>query len=349
MQNSTPSRPPPPTTNRRIVATARGGPGVLRLVEEAVPEPQADEVRVRVLVAGVLLGDVFWQQGLIPGSPKPPFTPGYDVIGVVDRVGAGVEAVQVGDRVAALTEFGGYSAYVIVATTKLAVVPTDIDPVHLSALVMNYLTAYQILRHVADVHAGTTMLVHGAAGATGTAFLDLGCMIGLEMWGTASQAKHDIVAHYGARPIDYRSEDVVTWMQRAAPRGVDLVIDPIGGPHLDRSWQLVRRNGRLVATAALSALHGASSLSTVTGFAKLWLRNVVPNGRSAMLFNVVTFNRRRPAAFARDLRTLIDYYQAGQIAPRIGAVVPLEEAARAQHLLIDSQARGRVVLQCAAR
>lgn len=206
------------------------------------PEPEAGEVRIRVDTAGVLLGDVFWQKGLIPGGPSPPFTPGYDVIGTADALGAGTGAIDVGQRVAALTEFGGYADYVVVPADWIVPVADDTNPVILSALVMSYLTAYQILHHVPSVSSGDQALIHGAAGSTGSAFLDLGQTMNLQMWGTASKPKHEIVKRYGARPIDYRSVDFVERMRKEAPDGVDIVVDPIGGRHLDRSWRVV--NGR---------------------------------------------------------------------------------------------------------
>ena len=338
----TPSRE---TRNQRIVSSKRGGPETLEMIQEILPEPKAGEVLVRVLAAGVLLGDVFWQKGLIPGAPKPPFTPGYDVVGTVDQVGAEVSGFGRGDRVAAITGFGGYSRFIAVPASDLAPVPADVDPSTLSALIMSYLTAYEILHHVAKVKAGDSVLVHGAAGSTGSALLDLGRVLGLKMWGTASEAKLELVERYGAEPIDYKREDFVARLQREAPKGVDLVVDPIGGAHLDRSWRVLGKGGTLVATAAIGALHGASTLSTVAGFAKLWLRDKLLNGRSALLFNVVDFSKAHPRALAKDLKVLVDSLREGRISPLIAAEYPLEHAAKAQQLLIDSTARGRVVLR----
>ncbi len=331
--------------NQRIVSTKRGGPETLELTQDFLADPKAGEIRIRVLAAGVLLGDVFWQKGLIPGAPKPPFTPGYDIVGVVDQVGAGVEGFSGGERVAAITGFGGYSRYVIVPAQTLVPVPDDISPATLSALIMSYLTAYQILRRVAQVKSGSLVLVHGAAGSTGSALLDLGRALGLKMWGTASQAKHEVIARYGAAPIDYQREDFVARLERDVPGGVDLVVDPIGGAHLDRSWRVLCRGGVLVATAAIGALHGASALATIGGFAKLWVRDKLPNGRSALLFNVVDSNKAHPGALAQDLEALISHLRAERITPLIAAELPLEQAARAQQLLITSWARGRVVLR----
>lgn len=335
-----------PAANQHVVATRRGGPETLELAEAPLPPLQPGHVRVRVLAAGVLLGDVFWQRGMLPGSPTPPFTPGYDVVGVVDRVATGgATPFGVGDRVAAITGFGGYSRYLDVPEANLAPVADDIRPAELSALVMSYLTAYQILHHVARLERGARVLIHGAAGSTGSAFLDLARAMELETWGTASPGKREIVASYGATPIDYRNEDFVERMAREAPGGVDLVVDPIGGAHLDRSWRTLGRGGTLVATAAMGALRGTSIFSVLRGFAAMWMRDKLPNGRSALLFNVVEFNEAHPERFAPDLEVLASLLRDGRIAPRIAAELPLEEAADAQRLLVESRAAGRVVLR----
>lgn len=330
--------------NRNIVATRRGGPGVLEFQTTKMPVPDTGEVVVRVEAAGVLLGDVFWQKGLIPGAPKPPFVPGYDVVGVIERVGSDVRGWSVGNRVAAIIQFGGYAEHVCVPATKLARVPETIGADTLSAITMGYVTAHQIMTRHAKLEPGAKVLVHGGAGATGSAFLDLGRTLGIEIWGTASKAKHDIIKSYGARAIDYRNEDFVTLSNQHVPGGFDLVVDPIGGKHLDRSWACVGRGGHLVCTAAMSALAGASTLSTILGFAKLPLRNALPNGKSAAMFDVVAYNKKHPDAFGQSMSYLIALLEAGKLQPLIHGVFPLDDAAEVQRALIEGKTRGRVFL-----
>lgn len=332
-------------THRIVVAETKGGPEVLRVAERPRPSPGAGEVLVRVEAAGVLLGDVFWQRGLIPGGPKPPFTPGYDLVGIVEAVGDGLDHALVGRRVASIVEFGGYAEFVAVAADRTAEVPPDVDSAVLSALTMPYLTAYQILVREAGVGVGGKVLIHGASGATGSAFLDLARSMGIEAWGTASAQKQGVVEAYGARAVDYQAEGAFERVRQDVPDGFALVVDPIGGRHLDRSWGLVGPGGALVATAAMSALQGGSALATVTGFAKLWLRDRLPNGRRATLFDIAAFNRSHPDAFGNDLAALVALYQSGQVDPLVGASFLLNDAADAQTELLRSRARGRVVLR----
>ena len=187
---------------RQVLLTGVGGPEVLEVVERDAPEPGRGEVRVRVLAAGVAFADVLMRHGKYPGAPKIPFTPGYDLVGEVEKLGEGVGGVTVGQRVAALTQVGSYAQRVVVAAEELVPVPDGVDPAEAVALVLNYVTAYQMLHRVAEVRPGERILVHGAAGGVGTALLDLGRLGGLEAYGTASAAKHDAVRRFRATPID---------------------------------------------------------------------------------------------------------------------------------------------------
>jgi NADPH2:quinone reductase len=196
----------PEQKNARMVLTGLGGPEVLKCVEEHLPKPGAGEVRVKILAAGIAFADVLMRRGLYPGTPKFPFTPGYDLVGNIDALGDAVSQFVIGQRVAALTMIGGYSRYTVVPAGRLVPVPDGLDPAEAVSLVLNYVTAYQMLHRVAKLREGQRVLIHAAAGGVGTAALQLGRLAGLEMFGTASKAKHQLVASLGATPIDYRSE-----------------------------------------------------------------------------------------------------------------------------------------------
>ncbi len=147
---------------KRIIAERTGGPDVLRLVEERIPEPDPDEVRVKVLAAGVAFGDLLWMSGVVPGSPKPPFTPGYDFVGLVDKLGEGVKSLAVGQRVAALVRTGGYAEYNCWPVESLTPLGDDLDPAQVICLTLNYITAYALITRVGKLNAGGRLLVHGA-------------------------------------------------------------------------------------------------------------------------------------------------------------------------------------------
>src|SRR5215468_9179296 len=172
---------------KRIVVTHPGGPEVLQMIEEELPEPENNQVRVRILTTGVAYADVAVRLGTYSGldSSKGPISPGYDIVGIVDKVGSGVTSVSIGQRVAALTVTGGYSEYICLPAAELIPIPSDLDPAEAVSLVLNYTTAYQMLYRVAEAKSGSTILVHGAAGGVGTALLQLGAVAQMKMIGTA--------------------------------------------------------------------------------------------------------------------------------------------------------------------
>ena len=185
---------------RKIVVERRGGPEQLQLVEAEIGPPGPGEVQVRVDVTGVAYADTLMREGLYP-AVKIPFTPGADIAGVVEQVGDGVEGVAVGQRVAAFIQTGGSAERINLPAKRVVPQPAEgLDQAQVVALILNYLTAYQMMHRMASVHAGDRILVHGAAGGVGTALLQLGKLAGLEMYGTASARKHDTVRAHGATP-----------------------------------------------------------------------------------------------------------------------------------------------------
>lgn len=221
---------------KTVVITRKGGPEVLQLVERDLPTPGPGEVRIQVLATGVAYADVLMRNGLYLGVPPLPYAPGYDIVGVIESLGSGVSQVKVGDIVAALTVTGGYSQFIVLPETELVAVPPGLDPAEAVSLVLNFTTAYQMLHRIAEVKQGCRVLIHGAAGGVGTAALELGRLTGLEMWGTASAGKHDLIRSLGGTPIDYKSKDFVAEVRRATGDGVDLVLDPVGWTYFSRSF-----------------------------------------------------------------------------------------------------------------
>ncbi len=328
---------------KRMIAERTGGPEVLVLSEENMPEPGPGEARVKVLAAGVAFGDLLWMSGVVPGGPKPPFSPGYDFVGVVDKIGAGVERLAIGQRVAALVQTGGYAEYSCWPSDALTPVDDDLDPAKVICLTLNYVTAYALINRIGNVSAGQCVLVHGASGGMGTAMLDVCQMMGIQAFGTASQAKHDLVKGLGGTPIDYRSEDFVDVVNREG--GVDMVVDHMGGSHLARSFKCLRPEGTLVATSSYAAAMGHSGmLESLVGLIRLQLWNLWPNRRSARLFDVTTYYKKKPGMYAQDLLLLSDHLAAGRLNPVLDKTYPLEEAQQALQYLRDGQAKGKVAL-----
>jgi len=222
---------------RRVVITRPGGPDVLRMITDPLPEPGPGEVCVKVLAAGVARADIMMRRGQYPGEVPPyPYAPGYDIAGEVHSLGEDVQGLEVGQLVAALTGVGGYAEYLCVPAAWLVPVPHGLDPAEVVSLVLNYLTAYQMMHRFASVREGERILVHAAASGVGTALLQLGRLLDLRMWGTASAGKHPVVESLGAIPIDYRSEDFVRRVRREADgRGASLAVVSCaaarGAPH----------------------------------------------------------------------------------------------------------------------
>ena len=224
-------------TYKRVVITRHGGPEVLQIVEEELPEPQVGQVRVRILAAGIANTDTMLRESNVPGlgAPSPPYTPGKELVGVVDALGEGVSTLEVGDTVAScLTGVGAYSEYICAPEAEWTSVPPGLDPAEAVCLVANYVVAYQVLHRAAQVAPGERVLIHGAAGGIGTALLQLGKLAEIEMYGTASSGKQELVASLGATPIDDRVEDFVQRIFDLTGDGVDVVCDSIGGSHVRR-------------------------------------------------------------------------------------------------------------------
>jgi len=329
--------------NSQVVITAQGGPDVLKYVEDNLPVPGPGQVRVKNLASGVAYADVLMRHGLYPGIPPFPFAPGYDIVGDVDALGSDVAQFSVGQRVAALTMIGGYAQYTLVPAAHLVPVPAQLDPAEAVSLVLNYVTAYQMLHRFANLREGQRLLVHGAAGGVGTAALQLGKIAGLVMFGTASKPKHELVSSLGATPIDYRAENFVERIAQLAPGGVNCVLDPIGGKNWLASYRCLRPGGTLACYGASSAVT-EGKLSAGLGFAMLGLLKLVPDGKRAYWYNIKTLRDSHPDWFREDLSKLFALLAGRKIQPVIAARLPLREAARANELLEKAQVSGKIVL-----
>lgn len=330
----------------RVVVSESGGPEVLQVQNGPIAEPADDELIVRTLSAGVSFADVMWVSGKVPGGPSTPFTPGYDVIGTVESVGSRVAGIDIGERVAALIQYGGYAEHVVVPGQWAVRVDEDLDPVKSVCVVLNYLTAYQIYHRVAEVSGapGTRILIHGAGGGVGSALLELGRIFGFEMYGTASEGKHHIVRSLGGTPIDYRTQDFVQVISEHTDQGVDLVIDPIGGSHFARSFRTLRPGGMLVATASMASVHGLSMPSTIFHYLRVLLWNVLPNGRSATFLDLIELNESNPSWYKEDMSRLFGYLQEGKIDPIVAGTFHLSQVGEAHRRLLQGAVEGKFVL-----
>jgi NADPH:quinone reductase-like Zn-dependent oxidoreductase len=330
---------------KSVIVTKRGGPKVLQVVENDLRPPSAGEARIKILATSVCLPDVQARYGQTPIAPKVPFVPGYAIVGTVDAVGRpkrppgeGVTSAAVGDRVAALTIFGGYAEYITLGEKDLIPIPGGLDPAEAVTLILNYIVAYQTLHRSAKVEAGDKVLIIGASGGVGTALLQLGKLANLSMYGIASESKHHILTEYGATPIDYHTQDFVEVIRQAEPEGLDAVFDGMVWGYLDRGFPLLRRGGTWVQYGNPLSFSGLLRL-----LSKLVMLNVLPNGRSLKLYGTTTskFGRGR---YLKDWATLFDLLEEGKIKPVIMDKFPILEAAQANARLESGQVIGNVVL-----
>jgi NADPH2:quinone reductase len=336
----------------RVVVMRHGGPDELRVVEEERPEPKRGEVRVKVLAAGVSLPDVLMREGVHPETRAAPFTPGWDFVGVVDALGDGVAGIAPGRIVAALPIVGAYAEFVCLPQSELVPAPDGLDPAEAVALVLNYVTAYQMLHRSVRVGPGGRALIHGASGGVGTALLQLGRLAGLEMYGTCSARGAQTVADMGGVPIDYRDADFVEEIRRLTGDGVDVVFDGIGGKHMWRSRKALRRGGRVViygltsslqdgrmASGRRSRFHGMPVFALC--IAGGWL---LPGRKRFVPYSIQWLKRAKPALFREDLTALFALLRDGKIRPLVARRLPLAAAREAHELLGAGGVAGKIVL-----
>jgi NADPH:quinone reductase-like Zn-dependent oxidoreductase len=341
----------------RIIVTHYGGPDALQVLEEECPEPKNGEVRVKVLAAGVSLPDIMAREGVHPETPRVPYTPGWDLVGVVDRLGDGASGIELGQIVAALPIHGAYAEFICLPQRELVPVPSGVDAAEAVSVILNGITAYQMLHRSAKVSKGQRVLIHGAAGGVGSALLQLGRLAGLEMYGTCSARSASAVSDLGGIPIDYQHQDFVQEILRLTGEGVDAVFDSIGGTHIWRSRKALRPGGRVVAYGLTGLLRGGRLASGRAGgrhpfrgiaifalyIAGGWL---LPGRRRVVPYSIQWLKRRRPAQFRQDLIALFDLLKEQKIKPLVAQRFPLVEARQAQELLGKGGVTGKIVLVC---
>jgi len=336
---------------RALTIARYGGPEVLEVRDVPVLEPAAGQVRVKVRFAGLNFSDVMARQGMYPDAPPPPCVVGYEGSGDIDAVGEGVDRARLGERVMVMTRFNGQQEFVCVPSAQALKIPDAMPYEDAAALPVVYLTAYHMLFRVSHLRPKMRVLVHMAGGGVGIAALQL-CRTGegVEIFGTASRAKHEAIRAEGcAHPIDYRTQDYAAEVRRLTEnKGVDLVLDPLGGRDWKKGIELLRPAGMLIAFGfanmssgeTRSIVHMARQIVGVPLFSPMGLMD---KNRAVAGVNVGHLWDELEM-LTDEARELLRLYERGAIKPKIDAIVPLERAAEAHARITGRQNVGKILL-----
>lgn len=325
------------TTYKRIITTGIGpARDVFRLVEAPIPQPGPGQIGVRVLAAGVSFADIHARIGQIPGPENEPLTPGIEIVGIVDQLGDRVTRLEAGQTVAALIDYGGYGEYVCFDAVRAVPVPPNVNPCDAVAVTANGLAAVQLLKRAVEVQPGSRVLVYSAAGGVGTLLLQLGQQRGLEVYGAASAAKHDLVRSLGATPIDYRTENVIEHVRELG--GVDAVFDPFGGWHSLKAYRALRPGGTIIMYGTKGGLN-QNDHQIELGFMTALRLNKLGSCKVAIY-------QGQPGSdeYREDLAEALQRVADGKLRPVIDTCLPLEDAAKAHDLLESGATQGKIVL-----
>ncbi|MFI6369749.1 medium chain dehydrogenase/reductase family protein [Streptomyces sp. NPDC050546] len=338
------------TLATEIVLPGKVEPNGLHLRTQELPAPAAGQVVLRMEATGVSFAEQQMRRGKYYDQPPFPFVPGYDLVGTVTAIGPQVDAALIGRRFAAITKTGAWASHLLVDAAGLLPIPAEVDPAAAETVIVNGVTAWQMLYRVAEVRSGQTIVVLGANGGVGSTLVQLARHAGITVIGTASPRHHDLVRELGAIPLDYRDPDLYARIREIAPDGVDAVFDHVGGAAITQSWRLLRRGGTLVSygSAATKDEDGSSQLPVLKLFARLFAWNVLPNGRSAHFYNLWAGKRRNQKAWqqrmSNDLTQVLLLVARGILAPQIAATFALTDAAAALELAESRTVAGKVVI-----
>jgi NADPH:quinone reductase-like Zn-dependent oxidoreductase len=337
---------------RQIWIPRPGPPEVLELREAPDPAPAAGQVRIRVEAAGVNFADIMGRMGIYPDLPPMPVVVGYEVGGRIDALGAGATRHRVGAEVLALTRFGGYSDVICVPEAQVFARPDGMDAAQGAAFPVNYLTAWQLISVMGSLHRGETVLVHSVGGGVGIAATQIAKRLGARVIGTASAGKHERLRGLGVdHCIDYRSEDFEARVREiTGGRGVELILDAVGGNSFKKSFRALSASGRL-GMFGLSAAATGKQRSWL-GFAKAAL------SMPWLQFTPLALMNQNKAVFGVNLghlwgeidritgwlEELLRLYGEGALKPVIAASFPFSEAAQAHHYIQDRKNLGKVLL-----
>ncbi|TKJ99341.1 NADPH:quinone reductase [Plantibacter flavus] len=340
----------PSATTTQVVLPGLVEPSGLELATVPTPTPDAGQLLVEMEATGVSFAEQSMRKGRYFGQPAFPFVPGYDLVGRVLEVGTGGDATLIGKRVATLTKTGAWATHAVVAARDSILVPDGVSSEDAETVVVNGVTAWQMLHRAARVQPGQTILLFGANGGVGGILIQLARLHGVRVIGAASPRHHEALRAAGVIPVDYADPELATRVRELAPNGVDAVFDNVGGETTRTAFGLLARGGTLVTYSIISTVGGTGPLMApfllAIGQALLW--TALPNGRSSTFYDLWAGHRFRPARFRRrleaDLGEVFRLLEHGDITANIAARFPLTEIVAAMELAESRTLNGKVVL-----
>ncbi len=323
-------------------------PDGLLIQERNLENPKTDEVILKMEATGISFAEKSMRRDQYPGMPKFPFVPGYDVVGSVVAVGNNADTVLIGKRFAVLTLTGGWATYTTVKTEDLLPIPEGVNSVDAEALIVNGITAWQMLHRDAKIKKGDTVLVHGANGGVGTILTQLAHIAGVHVIGAASPKHHETLKKEGITPVDYNDTNLAQTIRTIAPNGVDAVFDNIGGKSIDVSFGLLNKGGTLVSYAMMSktnsnAIRMAKFMYMIC---KVLLLNILPNGKNAAFYYIWTGKgtEKFRTNLKEDFTTLMQLVAQNKLKPKIASTFPLTEITKAMEFAESRNVFGKVIL-----
>jgi NADPH:quinone reductase-like Zn-dependent oxidoreductase len=334
----------------RVVITKAGGPNVLDIQEIAIPEPQPNEVCIQVHFAGINFADTLMRMGFYQPRPPFPFTPGYEVSGVIHSMGKDVQGFEIGQRVVGLMRTGGQASHVVADASRTLPIPDEISLEAAASMPVTYITAHHMLHHLGNLKQTDSVLIHGGGGGVGTAALQLCKWAGVsKVWSTASAAKSDIIESYGATAIDRHNEDFVEIIRSATKkRGVDHILDPIGGGHLKRSLSVLAQGGKLY-TYGMSSAAPSSKRSLWIALKALRSRPkfdpMLMMSRNQGVFGIHMGTWNDEDVMQEQMQNILKGIKEGALTPIIDSIYDAKDVASAHQHIHDGKNIGKVLLK----
>ncbi len=332
---------------KAVIVTKHGDPDKMEIQDVSMPIPGPNEICIKVSKAGINFADILSRMGLYPGAPKPPFTPGMEVSGTIHELGPDVEGFEVGDRVVGSGTNGGYAEYTVSNCKGVFKIPKDVSFEVAASFPAVYLTSYLMIIHPGDLQPGESILIHGAAGGVGLASIELAKIAGAKtIFGTCSPSKHEFIQERGVLPVD-KDNFLAEIMQWTDDKGVDLVLDPIGGEHLLQSYRCLGSGGRVCSFGISDMAPGKKRshwhrIKSWLSFPKFDPLKMMTSNRGVFGIHLGRWKNWEHLDKAR--KDLMGWISEGKISPHVDKVFPFEKVSDAHHYIQDRKNIGKVLL-----